>query len=377
MVCISIFTMGVPERFLSVAEKLRELGATNVEIAYVWDRTKDNEGYRDDAKIHAALKEINPELAERFFKEMRIKVWRTDFRKEHFNRRRIVESLLRETNISRGLAERIAREVEEKIRSTDVSVITSPLIRELVLARLIETGLTKEYSRYMRLGMPVYDLERAIERGDAEQKILDKILEQYTLFEILPQPAAELLLDGAWEIKGMRRPHKPYAASFVLRTPSKRTWLRGLARYLTERNFVDTPSVNIPKNMADDRTVLDVVDALNDAIIFWSEVDVPGAVKSEIPVYSFGRVDAKVVSDVFRIDAGKIGETVKSLQAFRSAVETISEGIERYKEFKSRYVRRGEFLVFVEGVEDAARKLVVERERIENVFSDLKPFKLS
>lgn len=377
MVCISIFTMGVPERFLSVAEKLRELGATNVEIAYVWDRTKDNEGYRDDAKIHAALKEINPELAERFFKEMRIKVWRTDFRKEHFNRRRIVESLLRETNISRGLAERIAREVEEKIRSTDVSVITSPLIRELVLARLIETGLTKEYSRYMRLGMPVYDLERAIERGDAEQKILDKILEQYTLFEILPQPAAELLLDGAWEIKGIRRPHKPYAASFVLRTPSKRTWLRGLARYLTERNFVDTPSVNIPKNMADDRTVLDVVDALNDAIIFWSEVDVPGAVKSEIPVYSFGRVDAKVVSDVFRIDAGKIGETVKSLQAFRSAVETISEGIERYKEFKSRYVRRGEFLVFVEGVEDAARKLVVERERIENVFSDLKPFKLS
>ncbi|MDN5367140.1 MAG: hypothetical protein PWQ11_551 [Candidatus Diapherotrites archaeon] len=369
--------MGVPERFLSVAEKLRELGATNVEIAYVWDRTKDNEGYRDDAKIHAALKEINPELAERFFKEMRIKVWRTDFRKEHFNRRRIVESLLRETNISRGLAERIAREVEEKIRSTDVSVITSPLIRELVLARLIETGLTKEYSRYMRLGMPVYDLERAIERGDAEQKILDKILEQYTLFEILPQPAAELLLDGAWEIKGIRRPHKPYAASFVLRTPSKRTWLRGLARYLTERNFVDTPSVNIPKNMADDRTVLDVVDALNDAIIFWSEVDVPGAVKSEIPVYSFGRVDAKVVSDVFRIDAGKIGETVKSLQAFRSAVETISEGIERYKEFKSRYVRRGEFLVFVEGVEDAARKLVVERERIENVFSDLKPFKLS
>lgn len=369
--------MGVPEKFLSLAEKLRELGATNIEIAYVWDRTKDNEGYRDDAKIHAALKEINPELAERFYKEMRIKVWRTDFRQEHFNRKRIVESLLRETKITRGMAEKIAKEVEDKIRSTDASIITSPLIRELVLARLIEMGMTDDYSRYMRLGIPVYDLEKAMERGDVERSVLDKILTQYTLFEVLPQKTVELLLDGLWDIRGKSRPHIPYAQAFILRTPNRKTWLKGLAKYLTEHRFVDVPSVQIPANMVDDRTVLDTVEALKDRIIFWSELDVPGAKKSKIPVYSFGAVDAKVISDIFVIKADRIADTVNSLHSFEKTVETIQEGMDQYGQFKERFVKRGEFLTIVEGIQSAAKKLMVEEDKIKEIFEDLKPFQFA
>jgi len=375
MVCILISLMGVPEKFLSVAEKLREMGATNIEIAYVWDRTKENEGYKDDAKIHAALKEINPELAERFYREMRIKVWRTDFRQEHFNRRRIVESLLRETKITRGLAERIAKEVEEKIRSTDASVITSPLIRELVLARLIEMGMTEEYSRYMRLGIPMYDLERAMERGDVEKSVLDKILTQYTLFEVLPQRAAEHILEGFWDIAGKSRPHLPYAQAFVMRTPSRKAWLRGFMEYLTEHRFVDRPSVNIPANMGDDPTVLDIVDALREKVIFWSEADVPGARKSSVPLYSFGAVDAKTVGDVFIVRADKMAERVNSLQSLEVVVSEVEEGAEEYKKFKERFVKRGEFLTVVKGVEQASKKLLVGEDRIKGIFEGLKPFK--
>jgi len=377
MVCISILTMGVPEKFLSVAEKLRELGATNIEIAYVWDRTRDDEGYKDDAKIHAALKEVNQELAERFYREMRIKVWRTDFRQEHFNRRRIVESLLRETRITRGLAEKIAREVEEKIRSTDASIITSPLIRELVLAKLIEMGMTEEYSRYMRLGIPVHDLEKAMEKGDVERTVLDKILTQYTLFEVLPQRAVELLLEGFWDILGKSRPHIPYAHAFVLRTPSRKTWLKGLAKYLVERRFMDKPSVQIPTNMADDGTVLDVVDSLKDNVIFWSEVEVKGVRKSNIPVYSLGAVDARTVSDVFIIRADKIAEGVNALHSFGAIISDIREGIKQYKKFKERFAKRGEFITIVEGVQAAARKMMVGEERIKGYFEDLKPFKFA
>jgi len=369
--------MGVPEKFLSVAEKLRELGATNIEIAYVWDRTRDDEGYKDDAKIHAALKEVNQELAERFYREMRIKVWRTDFRQEHFNRRRIVESLLRETRITRGLAEKIAREVEEKIRSTDASIITSPLIRELVLAKLIEMGMTEEYSRYMRLGIPVHDLEKAMEKGDVERTVLDKILTQYTLFEVLPQRAVELLLEGFWDILGKSRPHIPYAHAFVLRTPSRKTWLKGLARYLTEHRFVDRPSVQIPANMAEDRTVLDIVEALRDFVIFWSGADVPGAKRSEIPVYSFGAVDARTVSDIFVIRADRIAREVNSLHAFESVLSDIREGMEKYRKFKERFVRRGEFLTMVEGIQTAARSLMVSDDKVRKFFEELKPFKLA
>jgi len=370
--------MPVPERFLSLAEKLRELGATNLEIAYIWDKTVDDGGYLDDHKIHEALKEINPKLAERFFKEMRIKVWRSDLRKEHFNRRRIVESLHREAKIGRGMAEKIAKEVEDKIKGMDISIITAPLIRELVLGRLIELGLMDEYTRYMRLGIPVYDLERAMEKGDAEKEVLDSILQQYVLFEVLPRGAAELYLDGSWKIWGMARPNKAYARTFIYRTPSVRAWIKGLIRFITSRDYMDIPSIHVPKNVYNSPAGQEIVEAMRDSAILWTneDYDAKGIKHSEAPVYSFGPYDTKVVGDVIEIDIGQIAESTESIQATKSIITTIQEGIDKYVEFKNRYVKKAEYPVIVRGVKRAENTLMVDKEKIREMLAPLRPFKL-
>ncbi len=368
--------MPVPERFLSLAEKLRELGASNVDIAFIWDRVSQEGALLDDHKIHEALKEINPAIAEKFYREMRLKVWRSDLRKEHFNRRRIVESLHREAKIGRGMAEKIAKEVEDKIRSMDISVVTAPLIREIVLGKLLEMGLLDAYNRYMRLGIPVYDMERAMEKGNVEGAILDSILQQYVLFEVLPRDAAELYLDGSWKIWGVTRPHKPYAAAFVYRTPSVKAWVKNLVRYLIERNYVDAPSVHVPKNVYRSEEGREIVNAI-DAILWTNEeIDSRQIIKSDVPVYSFGTFDSKVVGDVFEINVGKIANAAKTVSSAKSAIETIQQGIDAYVRFKEKHIKRAEYPVIVTGVGEAERALFVQRSVVEEIVSPLRPFKL-
>ena len=370
--------MPVPERFLSLAEKLRELGATNLEIAYIWDRTWEDGGYLDDHRIHEALKEINPQLAEKFFREMRIKVWRSDLRKEHFNRRRIVESLHREAKLGRGLAEKIAKEVEDKIKSMDLSIITAPLIRELVLGRLIEDGLIDEYTRYMRLGIPVYDLERAMEKDNVEDAVLDSILQQYVLFEVLPRDAAELYLDGSWKIWGMVRPNRAYAKAFIYRTPSVKAWIKNLVTYLTVRDYMDTPSIHVPKNVYNSEAGRQIIEAIKDDVILWASEDLgtKSIPISNEPIYSFGQCDAKVVGDVFQINIGQIAESTESIKATENTLETIQEGMQRYIEFKSKYIKRAEYPVIVTGVQRAKNALMIDYDKINEMVAPLRPFKL-
>ncbi len=357
--------MGVSGAFVYKIEKLRELGATPVEIAHVWERTK---GDPDDAHIYEALKEINPELAERFFREMQLVVWRSDMRREPFNKRRIVASLLRETGISRGLAEKIAKEVEEKVRNSGLRVITSSFIRELVLARLIELGLEDIHTQYMRLGVPIYDVQQWLEGGGAEEKILCAIYTQYVLLHVLPRRAAELFLEGVWREAGMRKIDVPYASAYVSSLPNVRRWLSGLFKYLMERRFVDRPSIYVPAHIYED--VREVVLSIPGAIL-WSDEGLEGIKPSKNPVYSFGSVDAKVVRSLFIIDAERLANIVKTVDEFKKYVEDIAAGISAYKEFKSKLVKHGEDCMVLKNINDAANRLMIDRKNLINMFSDL------
>ncbi len=343
-------------------EKLLELGASPVEIAHVWERTG---GSADDTMIYSALKEINPELAERFFKEMQLVVWRTDMKREPFNKRRIVASLLRETNISRGLAERIAREVEEKVRNSGLTVITSSFIRELVLARLIELGLEDIHAQYMRLGVPLYDVMRWLESGNAEEKILRSIYTQYVLLHVLPRRAAELYMEGVWREAGIVRVSVPYAAAYVSRVPNAKRWLSGLFRYMG-RGFVDRPSVYVPPHIYDE--VSDVVLSIPGAIL-WSDADLKGVKKSDVPLYSFGPVDAKVVRSFFILDVERVASSVSTLEEFRRTVEEAWDGMQSYIDFKTSLVKQGEDVLHVKGITEAAASLAVGEGSVEEALS--------
>ncbi|MCG6537924.1 MAG: anaerobic ribonucleoside-triphosphate reductase, partial [Syntrophales bacterium LBB04] len=75
-----------------------------------------------------------------------------------WNRQRIVDALIRETDIDVATAEEVSREVEKQILSSGINLLTSPLIRELVGAKLIERGLERAGNRHARIGFPLYDV---------------------------------------------------------------------------------------------------------------------------------------------------------------------------------------------------------------------------
>jgi ribonucleoside-triphosphate reductase len=79
-----------------------------------------------------------------------------------WDRRKIVDALVRETFIDLDTAKEVAREVEEMIATSKIRMITAPLVRELVDAKLIEKGLEQARRMHTRLGMPLYDVDQLI-----------------------------------------------------------------------------------------------------------------------------------------------------------------------------------------------------------------------
>jgi anaerobic ribonucleoside-triphosphate reductase len=86
----------------------------------------------------------------------------------NWDRTRIVEALLKETNIEDELAIKISLEVEKQVFSANIKTLTASLVRELVNAKLIEYGLEQERLKHDRLGLPLYDVENLITSPNKE-----------------------------------------------------------------------------------------------------------------------------------------------------------------------------------------------------------------
>ncbi|MBN2687963.1 MAG: anaerobic ribonucleoside-triphosphate reductase [Deltaproteobacteria bacterium] len=76
----------------------------------------------------------------------------------NWDRRRIVDALVRETPVDIETAREISKEVERQIFASGISLLTAPLIRELVNAKLIERGLETAMTMHARLGFPLFDV---------------------------------------------------------------------------------------------------------------------------------------------------------------------------------------------------------------------------
>ncbi|MFH1089998.1 MAG: anaerobic ribonucleoside-triphosphate reductase [Pseudomonadota bacterium] len=100
--------------------------------------------------------------------DMSLFVRSSDEALKEWDRQKIVDALLRETEIDEDTADRIGREVEEFVKQSRIHYVTAPLIRELVNAKLIEYGLEDVRRQHTRLGMPIYDVERLIFQQNKE-----------------------------------------------------------------------------------------------------------------------------------------------------------------------------------------------------------------
>ena len=141
-----------------------------------------------------------------------------------WNRRRIVEALIRETGIDEETAEAISREVEKQIVSSGISLLTTALIRELVDAKLIERGLEQARRLHARLGFPLYDVRQLIFHQNKENAnvphapegtslaLVEGIKREYALHDVFSREIGDAHVSGDLHLHGLGYIDRPYSA---------------------------------------------------------------------------------------------------------------------------------------------------------------------
>ncbi|MFC1657352.1 anaerobic ribonucleoside-triphosphate reductase [Candidatus Moduliflexota bacterium] len=141
-----------------------------------------------------------------------------------WNRERIVEALVKETYVDRETAEKISREVEEGIRSFGTKVLTAPLIRELVDAKLLEYGLEKARRMHTRLGMPLYDVEQLLVAPNRENAnvphgpeatnltLAESIKKEYALLQVFSSDVGDAHMRGDIHLHDLGFIDRPYCS---------------------------------------------------------------------------------------------------------------------------------------------------------------------
>ncbi len=130
-----------------------------------------------------------------------------------WDRQRIIEALQTETQLDEARATLIAAEVEQQIHDAGISVLTTPLIRELVGAKLIEHGLVEENEQQRRLGVPLYDASRIIRGATPEtighdpnrsdQMLARAVKKEYALTEVFSHQVTQAHLTGDIHLNGL------------------------------------------------------------------------------------------------------------------------------------------------------------------------------
>lgn len=142
----------------------------------------------------------------------------------NWDRKKIVDALVLETDIDKNTAIRISKEVESQIISSNLKTITAPLIRELVDAKLIEQGLEKARWMHTRLGMPLYDVNQLILHPNKENAnvphgpeatnltLAENIKKEYALLALFSQEVADAHMRGDIHIHDLGFCDRPYCS---------------------------------------------------------------------------------------------------------------------------------------------------------------------
>jgi ribonucleoside-triphosphate reductase len=141
-----------------------------------------------------------------------------------WNRQRIVDALLKETDLDRPTAEAISKEVQDLILASKISLITAPLIRELVNAQLIAKGLEKARKMHTRLGVPLYDVDQFILHPNKENAnvphgpeatnltLAENIKKEYALLSVFSQPIGDAHMRGEIHLHDLGFVDRPYCS---------------------------------------------------------------------------------------------------------------------------------------------------------------------
>lgn len=141
-----------------------------------------------------------------------------------WSREKIVEALIRETNIDHDMAEVIGAEVEEQIKALKLRTVTSPLVRELVDVKLLEHGLEEARRRHTRLGSPLYDVKQIIFNQNKENAnvphgpeatnltLSEGIKKEFALLHVFTQDIADAHMRGDIHLHDLGFVDRPYCS---------------------------------------------------------------------------------------------------------------------------------------------------------------------
>ncbi len=141
-----------------------------------------------------------------------------------WDRSKITDALIRETLIDKDTATEISKEVERMISKSGIKMVTAPLIRELVNARLIEKGLESSRKMHTRLGMPIYDVDNLILHPNKENAnvphgpeatnltLAERIKKEYALLSVFSQDVSDAHMNGDIHLHDLGFIDRPYCS---------------------------------------------------------------------------------------------------------------------------------------------------------------------
>ncbi len=141
-----------------------------------------------------------------------------------WNRQKIVDALIREALVDRDTAEAISLEVEDMLLASRISMITAPLIREMVDAKLIERGMEQARKMHTRLGVPLYDVEQMIVHPNKENAnvphgpeatnltLAEGIKKEYALLKVFSPEVGDAHMRGAIHLHDLGFIDRPYCS---------------------------------------------------------------------------------------------------------------------------------------------------------------------
>gem|GEM_PF-131668 len=125
---------------------------------------------------------------------------------EEFDPTKITNALIKEAKMPPEQAQKVAKEAETQLLKSKTKYLTTPLVRELVNAILIEKGLEEYRNKLTRLGIPVHDVTNLLHTtpqtrtSNALEAAGQTIFKEYTLLNVLPRDIADAHLSGALHI---------------------------------------------------------------------------------------------------------------------------------------------------------------------------------
>ncbi len=141
-----------------------------------------------------------------------------------WDRQKIVDALIKEAGLDETVADIVSREVENMIKGAGVKNITTPLVRELTNAKLVEYGLEDVRNKHARLGFPIYDVGQIITAQNKENanvphgpeatnmSLAEGIKKEYALMNIFSPAVGAAHMRGDIHLHDLGFVDRPYCS---------------------------------------------------------------------------------------------------------------------------------------------------------------------